>query len=121
MWDAALQELERFAWSPQARGKEGIAYRAWIYLRAGRYDELMRLAAGADGEASEVIVPLAVAYAKQGAHELALRTAQRAARMRCAGAAAALGEIYSQLEDPQAALKWYERAAPARDGFRSSK
>ncbi len=110
LWDEALVELKRQSYSPAVKKQETI-WLARIYLGLEQYDRVLELADRARQDACDIRPSLAVAYARTGQQEQALRLAQEAVRVGRPGAEFALGQVYYEAGDYERALRWYERAA----------
>jgi tetratricopeptide (TPR) repeat protein len=110
MWEEARAELERLRAANKLWPGEEASVRARIYLGEGRYEDVIKLARSFDSEHYSLEVPLALAHAKMGAHDTALRLAGEAVRQRLPGAEHAMGDVLAEKGDLDGALIWYERA-----------
>jgi tetratricopeptide (TPR) repeat protein len=100
MWEAARRKLKNMRRSGRIPAEHLDAYRAQILLGLGRYEKVVEL--GVQD------ISLALAHARLGSYEKALRIAREAVRQKRPGAELALGEIHSQMGDLDEALRCYE-------------
>lgn len=112
-WDDALIELKRQSYARSVRQQQA-AWRAKIYIGMERYEEVLKLVEEARRDSCDIGPYLAIAHARLGRTEKALRIAQEAVRVKRRGAEMALGEVYFAREDYDQALRWYEAAAQVR-------
>src|SRR5437867_3951540 len=109
LWEEALQEMERFQWSPVMAALRP-AWEARIFFGMGRYEEVVRRARGAVSE-GEMQCWLAMAHAALGQHEEARRVAEQAVTRTGRHAAGARGYVLMAAGDTAGAIPWYDRAS----------
>jgi tetratricopeptide (TPR) repeat protein len=108
MWDDALEQLQHFQWSAPIRKKE-TEWRARIYLGREQYDDIIRLAEGADRRTNDIEEVVTLALLRQGQRDAASQTASAALRKHRRSAKRAMGHVYAAEGDYERALLWYER------------
>ncbi len=109
-WEEALIELKRQSYAPSVR-QQHAAWRAKIYIGMERYTEVLKLVGETRSSSCDIRPYLAVAHARLGHAEQALRIAQEAHRVKRQGADVALGHVYFARKEYDEALRWYEAAA----------
>ena len=89
-------------------------WKAKIYLGMERYEEVLDLGVEARRENLSIEPYLAVAYARLGHWDTALRVAETALLAKQSGAEMALGHVYFEDREYELALQSYEAAARHR-------
>ncbi|MCW3051965.1 MAG: domain protein putative component of TonB system [Chthonomonadales bacterium] len=90
-----------------------LLWKAKIYLGMERYQEVLDLGVEARRENVSIGIepPVAVAYARLGHWDTALRIAEGALREKQSGAEIAVGHVYFEDKEYELALQFYEDAA----------
>ncbi len=113
MWEDALLELKRQSYSQVIR-RNALAWKAKILIGMERYREVLAMKDEARHSECNIDSFLAVAYARLGDNDKALRMASNSLRSKQPGAKMALGHVYLATQDYDRALIWFEAAARNR-------
>ncbi|HLJ54861.1 MAG TPA: tetratricopeptide repeat protein [Chthonomonadaceae bacterium] len=112
-WDDALVELRRQGFARSVREQE-TAWRAKIYVGMGRYAEVLKLADEARRRSCDIRPYLAIAHARLGHREQALRIGSEALRGKAPDAQISFGHVCRACDRYEEALRWFEAAARNR-------
>ena len=112
-WEGALVELKRQSYVPFVR-RNATAWKAQIFIGMERYRDVLAMKEEARRSACNIDPFLAVANARLGNIDKALRAASDALRSKQPDAKMALGHVYFAAQDFDRALVWFEAAAQNR-------